>query len=207
MPIRFATDPGPEDLVNRDPLALLIAMLLDQQVPIEWAFAGPARLVERLGRDLDAATIAALDPDDFATVATGPPAIHRFPRSMATRIQALCAAIAADHGNDAAALWAGVDSGPEIVGRLEALPGFGPEKARITLAVLIKRFGLECAGGESAASPFTDDQPRSVADIDGPDSLAAVKAWKQRQREAGRSKADPTAPSADRGPGQAASLT
>ncbi len=193
MPIRFGTDPGPEDLVNHDPLALVIAMLLDQQVPIEWAFAGPARLVERLDGPLDAAAIAAMDPDDFAALAAAPPAIHRYHRSMARRIQALCTALVADHDGDAAALWTGVDSGREIVRRLEALPGFGPEKARITLAVLMKRFGLECDDGEAAAAPFADDQPRSVADIDGPEAFAAVRTWKQRQRRAGRSKTDPSA--------------
>ena len=191
MPVRFTDPPGNEDLVNHDPLALLIAMLLDQQVPITWAFAGPARLVERLGRPLDAGEIAALDPEVFAALAAEKPAIHRYHRSMAGRIQQLCSTVVEEFDGDASAIWDGVEQAVEVRRRLETLPGFGPEKAQITVAVLTKRFGYEYPDLTEGAGPFADDEPRSVADIDGPDSLERVKAWKKAQREAGRSKADP----------------
>jgi uncharacterized HhH-GPD family protein len=190
-PLAVTGDPDADALVNDEPLALLIAMLLDQQVSIELAFRGPARLVERLGGRLEAHRIAEMDPDAFAAVAAAKPALHRFPRAMAQRIQALCGAIAQRCDGDAAALWHDVEPAEEVHRRLVALPGFGDEKARILLAVLAKRFGVRPDGWEQAAAPFGDDQPRSVADIDGPAALARVKAWKAAQRAAGRSKADP----------------
>lgn len=192
MPIRFTDPPGDEDLVNHDPLALLIAMLLDQQVPITWAFAGPARIVERLGEPLDARHIATLSPETFEALAAQKPAIHRYHRSMAHRIQALCAAIVSNYDGDAAGVWAGVGSAAQVAARLEALPGFGPEKAQITVAVLAKRLGQSYPDVADGAGAFADNEPRSVADIDGPDALAAVKAWKKRQRDAGRAKTDPS---------------
>ncbi len=193
MPVRFTDPPGPEDLVNHDPLALLIAMLLDQQVPITWAFAGPARIVERLGEPLDARTIADLDPVAFEQIAAQKPAIHRYPRAMAGRIQALCQTVEDEFGGDATTVWAGISDAAEVRRRLETLPGFGPEKAQITVAVLSKRFGIEFERLADGAGPFADDEPRSVADIDGPAALSAVKAWKKAQRDAGRSKSDPSA--------------
>lgn len=194
-PLAVTGDPDADALVASDPLALLIAMLLDQQISIQLAFLGPARLRERLGGRLDAAAIAAADPSAFAAVVAGKPALHRFPRSMAGRIQDLCAHVATELEGDAARLWRDVPPGPELHRRLAALPGFGDEKARILLAVLAKRFGVRPDGWQAAAAPFGDDEPRSVADIDGPEALARVKAWKQRQRAAGRSKSDPPAPS------------
>ncbi len=193
MPICFTDPPGSEDLVNRDPLALLIAMLLDQQIPITWAFAGPARLADRLGGSLDAAAIADFDPEAFVRIAAEKPAIHRYPKAMASRIQALCHTIANDFDGDAAHVWAGIERADELRSRIESLPGFGIEKAQITVAVLAKRFDLPLTDLVGGAGPFADDQPRSVADIAGPETLAAVKEWKKGQRAAGRSKADPTA--------------
>src|SRR5437899_1866123 len=117
-----------DDLLNTDPLALLLGMLLDQQVPMEWAFVGPQRLHERLG-SLDAAEIAAMDPEKFAAIAKGPPAIHRFPGSMAKRIQECCRHLVDNYGGDAAAIWEGATSGEELFTRLRAIPGYGDEKA------------------------------------------------------------------------------
>jgi uncharacterized HhH-GPD family protein len=190
-PLAVTGDPSADKLVNSDPLALLIAMLLDQQISIELAFRGPARLAERLGGHLDASAIASEDPEAFLAIVADKPALHRFPRSMAGRIQALCAHVADNLDGDAGSLWRDAGSGAELHQRLVHLPGFGDEKARILLAVLAKRFGVTPDGWEIWAAPFDDDQPRSVADIDGPDALARVKAWKQRQRAAGRSKSDP----------------
>jgi uncharacterized HhH-GPD family protein len=177
-------------LVNQDPLAFLIAMLLDQQIPLSWAFDGPNRIVERTGVELDAATIAASDPDAFATMAAVKPAIHRYHRSMAGRVQALCAHIADEWGNDAARIWNDGATAATVADRLAAVPGFGPEKIKITVAALVKRFRVDLAGWESVASPFDDDQPRSVADIGRPEDFERVKAWKKEQKAAGLDKQD-----------------
>lgn len=180
-------DPHADDLVNSDPLALLIGMLLDQQVPMEWAFRGPATLLERLG-SLDASTMAATDPDLFETACRTRPAVHRFPGSMARRIQALCQHVVDNYDGDAARLWNTAASGAELLDRLVELPGYGDEKAMIFTAVLAKRMGVAPDGWKDAAGPFSDDTPRSVADIDGPEALATVRQWKKAQKAAGRSK-------------------
>jgi uncharacterized HhH-GPD family protein len=181
--------PEADALLETDPLALVIGMLLDQQVPMEWAFKGPATLLERLGA-LDAASIAAMDPEEFATVFSTKPALHRYPGSMAKRTQELCRHIAEQYDNDAGSIWAGVHSGDELFDRLMALPGYGSEKARILLAVLAKRLGVRPTGWEAAAAPFSDDQPRSVADVDSPESLQRVRAWKKDMKAKGKAKTD-----------------
>jgi len=183
-------DPEADALLNSDPLALLIGMLLDQQVPMEWAFIGPHRLRERLGGNLDAAAIASMDPDEFAAVMKGPPALHRFPGSMARRVQALAQHVVDEYGGEAAAIWRDASSGAELKRRLVALPGYGEEKARIFIALLAKRMGVRPEGWEEAAGPFADGRPRSVADIDSPTALARVREWKQAQKAKGRTKAD-----------------
>lgn len=198
-PLAVTGDPAADALVNDEPLALLIAMLLDQQISIEQAFRGPARLVDRLAAPLAAATIAHLDPDVLVEVVSRQPALHRFPRAMAQRIQDLCRVVADDWDGDAGRLWRDAGTAQLVHRRLVALPGFGDEKARILLAVLAKRFGIRPAGWERWSAPFSDDEPRSVADVDGPEALARVKAWKAVQRAAGRSKADPPARPADLG--------
>jgi uncharacterized HhH-GPD family protein len=169
----------------------MIGMLLDQQVPMEWAFAGPLRLRERLGGRLDAAEIAAYDPDALDKVFRGPPAVHRFPGSMAKRTQALCQHLVDNYGGDAATVWSGAGDGRELVRRVRALPGYGGEKAKIFSALLAKRFGVRPPGWEEATAPFSDDQPRSVADIDSAESLARVRAWKKAMKAQGRAKSDP----------------
>ena len=182
-------DPDADSLLNTDPLALVVGMLLDQQVPMEWAFRGPATISGRLG-GLEATAIAAMDPVDFEAVCRTKPAIHRFPKSMARRIQDLCQHVVDHYDGDTARIWRGVRSGATLYDRLVALPGFGPEKAMIFTAVLAKRMGCAPSGWENYAGPFADSQPRSVADIDGPDSLAAVRAWKKAQKAAGKTKQD-----------------
>ena len=182
-------DPDADRLLNTDPLALVVGMLLDQQVPMEWAFRGPSTISGRLG-GLDAAAIAAMDPVDFETACRTKPAIHRFPQSMARRIQDLCQHVVDHYDGDAGRIWRGVRSGATLYDRLVALPGFGPEKSMIFTAVLAKRMGCAPAGWEDHAGPFADGQPRSVADIDGPDALTAVRAWKKAQKAAGKTKQD-----------------
>lgn len=179
-----------DQLVNNNPLAFLIAMLLDQQIPLSWAFDGPNRIVERTGRPLEAAAIAALDPAQFAELAAIKPAIHRYHRSMAGRVQSLCAHIDEHHDGDAASIWAGGVAASTVAKRLSAVPGFGEEKVKITIAALAKRYDVRSRGWKTASAPFSDGEPRSVADIGSPEDFAAVKAWKKQQKDAGLDKHD-----------------
>jgi uncharacterized HhH-GPD family protein len=183
-------NPEADQLLAEEPLALMIGMLLDQQVPMEWAFGAPLRLRERLDGRLDAAEIAALNPDRLEAVFRGPPALHRFPGAMGKRTQALCQALVDDYGGDASQVWVNVGTGGELLRRLKALPGFGGEKARIFAALLAKRFGVRPPGWEEATAPFSDDQPRSVADIDSAESLAKVRAWKRTMKAQNKAKTD-----------------
>jgi uncharacterized HhH-GPD family protein len=179
-----------DGLLNSDPLALLIGMLLDQQVPMEWAFASPYTLRERLGGVLDASTIASMDPDKFLELFKGPPALHRFPGSMGKRTQAMCQTIVDDYGGDAERVWSDAKTGAELFSRLRALPGYGEEKARIFTALLAKRFGVKPRGWKEFAGPFADSTPRSVADVHSPASLAKVRAFKQEKKKQGKTKQD-----------------
>ncbi|HKA03351.1 MAG TPA: HhH-GPD-type base excision DNA repair protein [Acidimicrobiales bacterium] len=176
-------DAEADRLLNTDPFALLIGMLLDQQVPMAWAFRGPASLKERLGY-LDPARIAALPPDDVVAAFTRKPALHRFPAVMARRVHDLALFVTDNYYGDAGRIWTGVATGGELFGRLQALPGFGDEKAKIFLALLAQRMGVAPEGWREAAAPFGDGMPRSVADSSDPESLARVRQWKQAQRAA-----------------------
>jgi uncharacterized HhH-GPD family protein len=182
-------DASADALLNTDGTALLIGMLLDQQVPMEWAFTGPATLRRRLGH-LDATEIAAMDVEDFVAVCAQKPAIHRFPAAMGRRIHELCTTIADEYGGDGAGVWKGVATGDELYRRLRALPGYGEEKSKIFVAILAKTQGVAPPGWQDAAGRFGDDVPRSVADIDGPEALAKVREWKKAQKAAKRDKQD-----------------
>ena len=181
----LAQNPAADRLLTDDPLALLIGMLLDQQIPLEWAFTGPYTLTQRLGHGLDAAEIAAFDPEKLATIFAGPPAIHRYPASMAARVQKLCAGIVADYGGQASEVWTTAKDATELRRRLEALPGFGAQKAKIFLALLGKQLSIrpkgwrEVAGDFGAAGSFC-----SVADIVDGKSLAKVRAYKKEMKAA-----------------------
>jgi uncharacterized HhH-GPD family protein len=188
MPV--TSNDAANDLLVTDPLALLLGMLLDQQVPMEWAFLGPWTLRERMGGTLDAGAIASTDPDELEALFRGPPALHRFPASMAKRTQAVCAYLVEHHGGDAADLWTGAADGADLLKRLRGVPGYGSEKARIFIAILGKRFGIRPAGWEEAAAPFSDEVPRSVADIDSPEGFERVRAFKKARRAEGKGKAD-----------------
>ena len=183
-------DGAADALVNNEPLALLLAMLLDQQIPMEWAFKSPSRLAERLGGQLDASAIAAMDPADLEAAFCTKPALHRFPAAMARRAHDLCRHLVEHYDGDAGDVWASAASGRDLFDRVRALPGYGDEKSMIFLAILAKRFGVRPGGWEQVAGPFADATPRSVADIDGPEALARVRAWKKEQKAAGRSKQD-----------------
>jgi uncharacterized HhH-GPD family protein len=188
--IPITGDPEADRLLERDPLALMIGMLLDQQVPMEWAFKGPATLRDRLGGRLDASEIAAMDLDDFVAVCATKPAIHRFPSSMGTRIHELCSYLVEHYDGDAARVWKGVRSGETLYARLRDLPGYGDEKSKIFMAILAKRLGRRPAGWEEVAAPFSDAEPRSVADVDSPESLRRVREWKQMMKAAKKAKTD-----------------
>jgi uncharacterized HhH-GPD family protein len=182
-------DPAADDLLVTDPLALVIGMLLDQQVPMEWAFRGPSTLRDRLGR-LDCAAIAAMPVDDLEAVFKEKPALHRYPASMAKRTHALCEHVVAEYGGDAGNIWKDVKDPQVLFDRIRALPGYGDEKAKIFLAILGKRLEVAPKGWQEFAGPFGDDNPRSVADIDSPENLQRVRAWKQAQKAAKKSKAE-----------------
>jgi len=183
----LAQNPEADRLLTDSPLALLIGMVLDQQIPLEWAFTGPLSLRERLGRDLDAADIAGRDPDALAKVFATPPALHRFPGSMAGRVQEMCRAVADDYGNDAANVWAGVKDANELLKRIEALPGFGKMKAKIFLALLGKQLGVRPKGWREASGDFGAEKSyKSVADITDGKSLEKVRAYKKEMKAAAK---------------------
>jgi uncharacterized HhH-GPD family protein len=188
--IPITGDPDADALLVADPLALTIGMLLDQQVSMELAFAGPAKLRQRLGERFNADAIAAMDPDEFEAVCREKPAIHRFPVAMATRIQDLCRHLVEHYDGNAATVWSGVRSGAALRERVSQLPGFGEEKTKIFIALLAKRLGKRPAGWEAVAAPFSDEVPRSIADVDSPQSLQKVREWKKAQKAKGRSKQD-----------------
>lgn len=177
-------------LLEEDPLALVVGMLLDQQVPMEWAFKGPATLSARLGGQLDASRIAAMDQEEFVAVCAQKPAIHRFPAAMGRRIHELCRVLVDEYGGDAGALWNDDPDAEELRGRLRQLPGYGEEKTKILIAILAKRLGRRPAGWEAVAAPFSDGEPRSVADVGSEESLLAVREWKKAMKAAKRSKQD-----------------
>jgi len=185
MPTRLclAQDSAADALLTSSPLALLIGMVLDQQIPLEWAFKGPLNLADRLGRDLDAADLAARDPGALAAVFATPPALHRFPGSMAGRVQQLCQTIVDEYDGDPAAIWADATTGAELLRRIEALPGFGKQKAKIFLALLGKQLGVRPKGWREAAGEFGEAKSyRSVADITDAASLAKVRDYKKSMK-------------------------
>jgi uncharacterized HhH-GPD family protein len=187
--LHISGDAEADALVSRDPLALLIGMVLDQQVTIEKAFSSPAVLARRLGGSgpLDAASIAAMEPDELAAVFKERPALHRYPGSMAGRVQNVCRAVVEEYGGQADAIWKGVRSGEELMGRLRALPGFGEQKARIFAALLGKQLGVQPEGWQEASSPYGDPATHlSVADIVDAESLATVRATKKAAKARAR---------------------
>ncbi|MGB8652369.1 MAG: HhH-GPD-type base excision DNA repair protein [Mycobacteriales bacterium] len=183
--LHLSQDPDADALLSKDPLALLLGMLLDQQIPMEKAFRGPFDLRERLGHDLDATEIA--ERPDLAQLFAVPPAIHRFPGSMAGRVQELCRHLVAHHDGRAENVWEGVASGQELLTRLKALPGFGEQKARIFLALLGKQLGVQPPGWREAAGQYGEQGSlRSVADVTSKETLLQVRAYKQQMKAAAK---------------------
>jgi uncharacterized HhH-GPD family protein len=181
-----STDAG-NDLLAHDPLALLIGMLLDQQIPMEKAFTSPSVLRERLGHDLDATEIATYDPVAFEELFRTPPALHRFPAAMAKRVQAMAQVLVDEFDARADAVWTGATDGADLVRRIGRLPGFGDQKARIFAALLGKQFAVTPAGWREAAGAYGEDGSyRSVADVVDDSSLRKVRTYKQQMKAAAR---------------------
>ncbi|CQD19560.1 base excision DNA repair protein, HhH-GPD family protein [Mycobacterium lentiflavum] len=190
MKLWLAQDPDADALLSSDPLALLIGMVLDQQVPFETAFAGPKKIADRMGgsRSFSAAEIADYDPDKFAALCSERPAIHRFPGSMAKRIQTLAQIVVDRYDGDAAGLWtAGDPDGDELLRRIKGLPGFGEVKAQIFLALLGKQYGVTPKGWRAAAGQFGKAGTHiSVADIVDAESMGEVRAYKKQMKAAAK---------------------
>ncbi|GAA3046104.1 HhH-GPD-type base excision DNA repair protein [Gordonia defluvii] len=186
--LTIAQDRAADDLLSRDPFALLMGMLLDQQFPMERAFAGPLKVVQRFG-SLDPATIAAADPTAFADLCATPPAVHRYGRSMAGRIQALAQVVVDHYAGDAAAIWSSASSGGELLTRLHSLPGFGEQKAKIFLALLAKQLGVAPPGWAEAAGDYAKPGHRSVADVVDADSLQQVRDFKKAAKATAKARA------------------
>ncbi|HET7407816.1 MAG TPA: HhH-GPD-type base excision DNA repair protein [Mycobacteriales bacterium] len=185
----LAQDPDADALLTRSPLALLIGMVLDQQIPLEKAFRGPLVLAERIG-DLDAARIADYDEDALVAAFATPPALHRFPKAMAARVQELCRQLVASYDGDAAHVWTTARDGNELLRRVRGLPGFGEQKARIFVALLGKQLGVRPRGWREAAGTFGKAGSHlSVADIVDAESLGRVRAYKQQMKSAAKASA------------------
>lgn len=190
MTLNLPVSAEANELLTRNPMALLIGMLLDQQVPLEKAFSSPLELVRRLGHEPTPAELADYDPDALAAVFSQRPALHRFPRAMAARTRDLARLIIDEYDGDPEAVWTGARSGPELVSRLAKLPGFGGAKAQIFAALLGKQLGVRPEGWREAAGHFGEDGSHiSVADIVDSDSLAAVRAYKKGLKAAARAAA------------------
>jgi uncharacterized HhH-GPD family protein len=192
MTLSLPVDAEANELLTRNPLALLIGMLLDQQVPLEKAFSSPYELVQRLGHEPTATELATFDPEALAVVFSQRPALHRFPKAMAARTQDLARLIVERYDGDAAAVWTGATSGKELVARLAELPGFGGAKAQIFAAMLGKQLGVQPDGWRKAAGHFGEDGSYySVADIVDDSSLAAVRAYKKELKAAAKAGSEP----------------
>jgi uncharacterized HhH-GPD family protein len=187
VPISLPVDDDANELLTRNALALLVAMLLDQQVPFERAFSAPRDLVKRLGHEPSADELAAFDPEALAAVFSERPALHRFPKAMAARTQDLARLIVAQYDGDAASLWSTASSGAELLTRVSALPGFGEVKAKIFVALLGKQLGVRPEGWREAAGSFGDEGSHvSVADIVDDESLGKVRSYKQALKAAAK---------------------
>lgn len=185
--LHLTGDPAADSLLSDDPNALVLAMVLDQQVPMEKAFAGPVVIEQRMGGRLDVRTIADADPEEFTALCSQRPAIHRFPAAMAKRIQATCRVLTDTYDGNAANMWADVADGVELLERIAALPGFGPAKAPIFLALLGKQYGVQPAGWREAAGAYGEaGSHRSVADVVDQPSLELVRAAKRAAKVAAK---------------------
>ncbi|MEU5787274.1 HhH-GPD-type base excision DNA repair protein [Micromonospora purpureochromogenes] len=187
MTLSLPIDPEANRLLERSPLALLTGMVLDQQIPLEKAFTSPYVLAQRLGHDPDARELAGYDPEVLVEIFARPPALHRFPKAMAARVQQVCQVLVDRYDGDAARLWSDAADGRELLRRIGELPGFGKQKAQIFVALLGKRYDVRPDGWREAAGGYGDaDAYRSVADITDPESLRRVRESKQAAKAAAK---------------------
>jgi uncharacterized HhH-GPD family protein len=183
--VRITGDPAADQVLSEDPFALLAGMMLDQQYPMEHAFRGPAKVLDRFGT-LEPRAIAEAPPEEFAALCAVPPAIHRFPGSMAARLQALAALVVAEYDGEAARLWDEAETGKELMRRLTALPGFGKQKAQIFVALLAKQLQVRPVGWEAVAGAYAEPGYRSVADVVDAESLQKVRDHKKQMKAAAK---------------------
>jgi uncharacterized HhH-GPD family protein len=187
MTLNLPIDADANALLQRSPLALIIGMVLDQQVPFEWAFSAPHELVKRLGHEPTAQELADYDPDELAKIFTGPPALHRFPKANAKRVQDVCRLLVDKYDGDPARLWTEAKTGQELLKRVSEMSGFGKQKAQIMVALLGKQYGIQPKGWREAAGDYgIAGSHKSVADITDMDSLAKVRAYKQELKAAAK---------------------
>ena len=179
--LHITGDDHADQVLSDDPFALLLGMLLDQQYPMEHAFRGPAKILDRFGT-LDPATIAAADPEEFAAMASTPPAIHRYGRSMAGRVQELARIVVDTYGGDASRLWTEARDGKDLLKRVMSLPGFGKQKSQIFVALLAKQLGVRPEGWEAVVGDYALEGHRSVADVVDADSLQKVRDFKKAEK-------------------------
>ncbi len=195
MTMSLPIDPQANALLQRSPLALLIGMLLDQQVTMEKAFSAPFDLAQRLEHEPTATELAGYDPEALAAVFSERPALHRYPRAMAARVKEMCRVIVEEYDGDAGQIWGQAASGQDLLARVSNLPGFGPQKAQIFVALLGKRLDIRPEGWREAAGPFgTDGVFHSVADIADEQSLGKVRAHKQEMKAAAKATKKTSAP-------------
>jgi uncharacterized HhH-GPD family protein len=187
MTMSLPIDAEANQLLSEDPLALLIGMVLDQQIPLEKAFSSPYVLAQRLGHAPTAAELAGHDPDALITIFATPPALHRFPKAMALRVQEVCRALVEHYDGSAAELWTGAADGKELLRRVASLPGFGKQKSQIFVALLGKQCGITPVGWREAAGGYgVDGSFKSVADIVDGESLGKVRAYKKEMKAAAK---------------------
>jgi len=185
MAIHITGDDAADQVLTDDPFALLVGMMLDQQYPMEHAFRGPAKVLERFG-SLEPARIAAADPEQFAALCSTPPAIHRFPGSMAARLQALAVLVEEKYDGRTERLWTEAATGKELLARVMALPGFGRQKAQIFVALLAKQLDVRPEGWEAAVGAYAEPGFRSVADVVDTESLQKVRDFKKQKKAAAK---------------------
>src|SRR5262245_42300787 len=188
MGFQIANEPAADEVLDEYPFAILVGMMLDQQYGMEHAFRGGYKVLSRFGT-LDPAAIAAADPEEFKALCSQPPAIHRFPGSMAARMQELAALVESEYGGDVTRLWNEAATGQDLFKRVQALPGFGKQKAQIFVALLAKQLGVRPDGWEAVAGDYALDGYRSVADVVDADSLLKVREFKQAKKAAAKAAA------------------
>ncbi len=186
MGFHITGDPQADLVLDQSPFAVLAGMMLDQQYPMEHAFRGPAKVLDRFG-SLEPAEIAAADPEEFAALCATPPAVHRFPGSMARRMQELASIVEQQYGGDASEIWSAATDATDLLRRVQALPGFGKQKARIFVALLAKQLGVRPDGWEHQVGAYAEPGFRSVADVVDAESLQKVRDFKKAKKAAARS--------------------